>query len=68
MRIGASVDLRIHQPPGAGPELEVDLEPLVEHRADGSVFVQARDRLERGDVEQLREACEDFLEGRPLRP
>lgn len=47
---------------GSGPELEVELE--VEQEPGEEVLV--RERLERREVEELRDALDDFLAGRPL--
>lgn len=71
MRLGNRLELRVvAQPERWGtPALELRLEglELAEPAGVGEACLVPRDRLERDDVEALRDACEDFLAGRPLR-
>lgn len=52
---------------GGGPELELELSAPYQHDLDSPVVqVAARERLDRRRVEELRDALDDFLAGRPL--
>lgn len=73
MRVGHGIELNVRQRLADGtPTLEVRL-PWAFHVAaadvgkDGAELAgTTAERLDRDEVERLREACEDFLAGRPL--
>lgn len=66
MKVGR-LTLTVSQRPATGgvPELTLWRPDVTVAQCAGEAPIE---RLDRDDVEQLREACDDFLAGRPLAP